>query len=429
MIHLRARYVFPVESEPIPDGFVTLDGDRIAAVGTRPGWGELHDLGNAAILPGLVNAHAHLDFSRLDAPLGAPGIGFVDWLRRVMDYRQSTAPADSLEAPDRPSPVVLGLKESLRHGVAAVGDIAQPDWPFADATSLPLNITAFLEIIGPTPDRASAALESANQYLAQSRSSTSSDSRRLTASGNNFLPHNLLLGLSPHAPYSVRLELLTELVALSAARQAPIAMHLAESREELELLERGTGPLRNFLEDIDAWDAAAFRSGGKPLDYLHKLARAHRALVIHGNYLDDEEIAFLGARAATITAVYCPRTHERFAHDPYPLEKMLSAGATVALGTDGRGTSPDLNLLAEMRCAARRNPDVARSDILRMATLNGAKALGWSTELGAIAPGKRAALTVVPLPDCDAADPHELLFDSDAPAWTGLENNGIALKP
>ena len=106
------------------------------------------------------------------------------------------------------------------------------------------------------------------------------------------------------------------------------------------------------------------------------LASAHRALVIHGNYLDDEEIAFLAANAARMTVVYCPRTHDWFAHGAYPLEKMLAAGVTVALGTDGRGSSPDLSLLAEMRFAARRHPAVGLDRILQMGTILGAQGLG-----------------------------------------------------
>ena len=113
-----------------------------------------------------------------------------------------------------------------------------------------------------------------------------------------------------------------------------------------------------------------------------------------------------------MTAVYCPRTHHWFARGAYPLEKMLAAGAAVVLGTDGRGSSPDLNLLAEMRFAARRHPSVGLDRILQMGTIVGARALGWKKHVGTLEPGKQADLAIVPLPNRDAADPHELLFDS-----------------
>ena len=143
-------------------------------------------------------------------------------------------------------------------------------------------------------------------------------------------------------------------------------MHLAESPEELELLQHAApghcGPCWKI------WGpgmAASFRPGTRPLDYLRLLATAHRALVIHGNYLDDEEIGFLAAHAERMAAVYCPRTHEWFGHRPYPLEKCLPPAYVVALGTDGRGSSPDLSLLGEMRAVARRHPAVRLSRVLR----------------------------------------------------------------
>ena len=109
----------------------------------------------------------------------------------------------------------------------------------------------------------------------------------------------------------------------------------------LELLRRGSGPMRDLLEDLGAWDATAVPHGTRPLGYLRLLAGCHRALVVHGNYLDDEEIAFLGERADSMAAVYCPRSHDWFAHRDYPLGQMLAAGVAVAVGTDGRGSSPD----------------------------------------------------------------------------------------
>ena len=123
----------------------------------------------------------------------------------------------------------------------------------------------------------------------------------------------------------------------------------------------------------------------------------------------------MAANAARMAVVYCPRTHDWFAHGAYPLEKMLAAGVTVALGTDGRGSSPDLSLLAEMRFAARQHPAVGLDRILQMGTILGAKALGWEQHVGSLEPGKQADLAIVALPDRDAADPHELLFDSDEP--------------
>jgi cytosine/adenosine deaminase-related metal-dependent hydrolase len=257
------------------------------------------------------------------------------------------------------------------------------------------NVTVFRELIAPTPERIDAALESARSHL--------HGHINIRTSGVQF-------GLSPHAPYSVHPELLAAIVAMSAAEKIPLAMHLAESQAELELLRHGSGPLRMFLEEIGAWTPGVIPPGARPMDYLQRLAAAQRALVIHGNYLEDDEIAFLGRHAATMAAVYCPRSHDWFAHAPYPIEKMLAAGVTLALGTDGRGSSPDLSLWAEMQFVAEHYPAVGLDRILQMGTLSGAKALGREEALGTLEPGKQASFTFIRLPDHEAVDPHELLL-------------------
>jgi aminodeoxyfutalosine deaminase len=382
----RARWVFPVASPPIADGLVEIDRGLIESVGRASVCGDVEDLGNVAILPGLVNAHAHLEFSDLTRPLGEPGMEFAQWLRLVVNYRRQKN-IGAREA------VAAGLLECERHGTLGLGEIAQPGWPAAPYAAARLAATVYLELIAPTTDRAEDAVALAESHLRQA-----ADAATWQA------------GLSPHSPYSVHPELLGRIASLSCQCNVPLAMHLAESMAELELLRYGSGPLQTFLRELGVWRPDAFRDSSRPLDYLRTLATAHRAAVIHGNYLDDEEIAFLGAHADSMAVVYCPRTHEFFRHAPYPLEKMLKANAVVALGTDGRASSPDLNLLAEMRHAAQRHPQVKPEVILRMGTVNGAFAIGLERELGTIEPGKRAALTIVALPDRDAADPHELLL-------------------
>jgi len=371
----------------MPDGVVTLDGDRIAAVGPAPvGGAPVEDLGSVALLPGLVNAHTHLDLSHLARPLGEPGMGFVDWIRRVIEHRLESRP-------DRP--VERGIAESIRCGVTTLGDVAQPAAARAPYDDAPLEIVVFLELIGLEPERITSALEASRVHVKAGRQSA------------RWEP-----GLSPHAPYSVHPRLLDAVVSRTARERVPLAFHLAESREELELLGAGAGPFRELLEEMGVWTPGMIRPGTRPLDYLARLARASRALVIHGNYLDDEEIALVAEHAERMAVVYCPRSHAYFGHDPYPLEKMLAAGVAVALGTDSRASSPDLNFFEEVRAASRKHPGVPRHAILRLATLGGAGALGRDHELGTIEPGKRADLTAVALaPEADG-EPYELLFEA-----------------
>ena len=391
---LKARWVFPITAPPIPGGVVTIRGGRIVAVGSGPPDGPCEDLGGVALLPGWVNAHTHLEFSDMARPLGEPGIGFVDWIRRLIEFRR-----DGADTPRRPAEqgIEQGIEESIRAGTTCLGEIAQPTMRWQPFDDCPLEAVILRELIGPSADRFDGAILAAKDHLA---SSLSKPTRRA--------------GLSPHAPYSVHINLLEALVSLSAAQRAPLAFHLAESADELELIRGHTGPFRELLEHLGAWNPEGLAPGRKTADYLDRLASAHRAIVIHGNYLDDEEIAFLAARADRMAVVYCPRTHAFFGHDPYPLEKMLAAGVTLGLGTDSRASSPDLDLLAEMRFLAGRHGAPHPETILRLGTLGGARALGLDHEIGSLEPRKYANLAVVSLPDRPADDPHELLFDSQA---------------
>ena len=386
---LKARFVFPVSDVPIPNGLVTIEGERIVSVGCDTRADQVRDLGNVAIIPGLINAHTHLEFSDLTEPLGEPGMGFTNWIGQVIRFRQTVAGTFR-------QPVEDGLRQCAALGTTALGEIAQPGWPKEAFDSAGLTAVVFQELIAPTTDRVGPALELARRHLA-------------TTAGC-WHP-----GLSPHAPYSVRPELLRQSIGLSSARRIPIAFHLAESRQEMELLHSGAGPFRELLDRLDAWDPDCFPPGGRPLDYLRLLADAHRSLIIHGNYLDQQEIRFLAEHADRMAVVYCPRTHAYFRHDRYPLEEMLAAGVTVALGTDSRASSGDLSMLAEVRQVAAEYPKIAPHTPLKLATLSAAEALGLDRQTGSLEVGKYADLAVVALPDREADDPHELLLKSDRP--------------
>jgi aminodeoxyfutalosine deaminase len=389
---LRARCVLPIAGPPLDAAWVTIHDGRIASVDRRDPGGAGRDLGDVILVPGLVNAHTHLNLSDLAAPLGRPGTGLVHWIGQVMRHR--------LERPATPQTIADGLRECVRLGSTAVVDVAQDAPPADVVASLGLNLISCIELIAPTADRVAQQWVRADAHLA-------------AAAAASWQP-----GLSPHAPYSVRPEVLDHAVALSAERRVPLAMHVAESPEEMELLHHGDGPLREMLERLGAWDPEAFAQGLTVLDYLKTLARAHRALVIHGNYLADEDITFLAAHADRMAVVYCPRSHAFFAHDPYPLEKLLAAGATVALGTDSRASSPDLSLLADMREAHRRHPGVSCETIVRLGTLGGATALGLANQIGTIEPGRRADLVAVAVPPDDrraSTDPYRWLLETDAP--------------
>jgi cytosine/adenosine deaminase-related metal-dependent hydrolase len=315
----RARYVFPLDSPPVPDGVITVEGRRIVAIGENRSGQPPQDLGQVAVLPGLINAHTHLEFSDLAEPLGEAGAPFSDWIAAVVAHRRSADTDPEAAAQRRRHATQQGLIQAAQRGVTALGEIATGDWPADLLADSELDCTVFLELLGLSEDRVAPLLEQAARHL--DRGASQSVWRA---------------GLSPHAPYTVHPRLLEQAVALSAARQVPLAMHLAESFEELELLRSASGPLRQLLADLGAWDPTAIPRGIRPGDYLQILARAHRALVIHGNFLTGDEIGQIAAARDRLSVVYCPRTHARFVPGKYPLAEMLAAGVHVALGTDSR---------------------------------------------------------------------------------------------
>lgn len=395
----RARWVLPVDRPPISGGVVTVVGGRIAAVGRNESGEPARDLGDVALIPGLINAHTHLEFSLLNKPLGTSGMPFVSWLAEVVAWRASLRRGQSDEDWNamRCAAIARGRGESKAAGAAGLGEIAPLGLPSEeyeeeseDQPSISLQL--FGELLGLAADRVEPLYQLALEYVARQA----------------IQPR---IGLSPHAPYTVHPELLRRTCELSQRRQLRLAMHLAESREELDLLTSQSGPLVPFLAGLGAWHPGALPLGSRPLDYLQMLATAHHALVIHGNYLTGDEIDYLAAQRDRLSLVYCPRTHAYFQHDPYPLAKMLAAGVHLAVGTDSRASNPDLQLWEELRHIAQHHPRVPPEAILRIGTLSGAEALDWSDVLGSLRPGKKANFAVVPLvPAGDS--PYETLFSS-----------------
>jgi cytosine/adenosine deaminase-related metal-dependent hydrolase len=377
---LTARWVFPVDRPPLERGTVTVSGQRIVAVRPRREAAADFDFGEAAIIPGLVNAHTHLDLTGLrgQAP---PSPEFTSWLRQVIAFRRGRSPEQVQKD------IREGIAECLRFGTTLVGDISGDGGSWDALAAAPLRAVVYREILGLPAERASAAWQRLDDWLA---------SRAPTATCRP--------GVSPHAPYSVRASLFQS----AAARGVPVAAHVAETAAERELLAQRRGPFVSFLTDLEVLDP-----DGLADDFNHvlRLLRGDQpTLIVHGNYLTPDTNL-----PANSTLVYCPRTHAAFGHTPHPFRHFLARGVRVALGTDGLASNPDLDLLAEARFLHERCPDVSGDVVLRMATLSGAEALGWADETGSLTPGKSADLVVVPLDASGIPDPHEQLLQSRAP--------------
>jgi cytosine/adenosine deaminase-related metal-dependent hydrolase len=376
---LTARWILPVSSPPLEHGTVTMAGDRIVAVNARGECQADVDLGNVAVLPGLVNAHTHLDLTGLRG-LAPPSPDFTRWLRQVIAHRRSRTP-EQVRAD-----VQTGLAEALRFGTTLLGDITGDEhsggWRILEAA--PLRWVLFLELLGLPAERARATMSNLLPWWTNQTASTFGR-----------------LGLGPHAPYSFRAQMLP-LVSQIADR---VTIHLAETTAELELLERQDGPFVPFLSDLGVWDPTGLVSS--PGQVVEFTKSAKTVLYAHCNYLSPETpIPSHG------TIVYCPRTHAAFGHPPHPFREFLKRGVRVALGTDSLASNPDLDLLAEMRFLHARYPDVSGDVVLRLGTLSGAEALNWADETGSLTPGKSADLVVLPLPAGGEANPYWLIFES-----------------
>jgi cytosine/adenosine deaminase-related metal-dependent hydrolase len=377
---LTARWVFPADGPPLERGVVAVAGDKIAAVEPHGTLTADVDLGDAAVLPGLVNAHIHLDLSDMRG-LTPPSPDFTGWLRQVIEHRRGRAPLQVW------MDVVTGLTECLKFGTTLLGDVSGDGGSWDVLADAPTRAVVFREFLGLPKDRASGAWERLDRWLA---------SRTATPTCRP--------GVSPHAPYSVR----SSLFFAASRSGAPVAVHLAETAAEQELLVLRRGPFVSFLRDLGVWAPDGL---AEDADHVLRLLNGlSPTLLVHGNYLHP---------AATIPAnaslVYCPRTHAAFGHPPHPFRDFLARGVRVALGTDGLASNPDLDLLAEARFLHREYPDVSGAGLLRMATLSGAEALGWADETGSLTPGKSADLVVLPLPPREDADPHRLVLASDLP--------------
>lgn len=361
---LAADWVLPIVSPPIRNGVAIIGEGKVEFAANHGKIKVDVELPSGhALMPAMVNAHTHLEFSELQQPFPA-GETFADWIRQVVRWRKQRE-----ESPDRHLLAIeTGEQESHNNGVSLIGNIDTRQTIESPANQIS-DVVCLKEFISLDPANDHKHLECAESFL-----------HALPASHR---------GLSPHAPYSIHIDLVAKLAQLAKQHQTPIAMHLAETEEELQLLAESTGPLVDMLKDFGVWRPEAFSGERTIADYLRALSPAKRVLVIHGNYLNAEAIDFLAA-ADNTTVVYCPRTHRHFDHRRHPLPELLKRNIPVALGTDSRASNPDLCVLNEAREVWRQFAELDPHDILRMATVNGADALGRSlpAELVAIEVGK-----------------------------------------
>jgi cytosine/adenosine deaminase-related metal-dependent hydrolase len=380
LILYRAAWVLPIAAPPIRRGWVLVDRGRILSAGrleqlpqprepsTQPI--ETIDLGDAAVLPGLVNAHTHLELSwmRNQVP---PSDSMPAWAARLMALRRTVSA-------EPPAPISEAVRELRAAGTALVGDVTNTlasCGPLADSE---LSAAVFRELLGFSPADPGQMVAAVAHQLA---SLTPSD--RLRPS------------IVPHAPYSVSPSLFHAIGRATVER--PLSIHLGESADELQFLRDGTGAWRDLLYRLGVWNDTWQPPGCGPVEYLDRLGLVNaRLIAVHGTHFNDGELARLAAAHATV--VTCPRSNAWTGAGTPPVERFYASGVRVAIGTDSLASVDDLNLFAERSAVHRLAADVPASRILASATRDGAVALGFGSDYGTIEPGKRAALIAVPVP-------------------------------
>ena len=379
---LRAKIILPITAPPIEDGAVLIDGNKIRAV---TAWKDLRphqrekvlDLGEVILLPGLVNAHCHLDYTDMAGELSPPKT-FTDWIASITAHKSGWSYSDYARS------WLRGAHQLLKTGTTTVGDIeCMPDllpevW---DAT--PLRIFSFLEMTG-----------------IKSRRAPKDILREAVATMDSLKHPRHRAALSPHAPYSTLPELLRLTARTAQKRKWRVSIHVAESTQEFNMFQNAGGEMHDWLKrnERDNSDCGL----GSPVAHLarNKLL-GENVLAIHVNCLARGDATLLAKNKTHV--VHCPRSHDYFKHPPFERGRLTSAGVNIALGTDSLATvrkigkqKPELDMFAEMRALADADKRLSAEEILQMATVNGARALGLAKKIGELSANAGADLIAIP---------------------------------
>jgi cytosine/adenosine deaminase-related metal-dependent hydrolase len=371
---IRARTVVTMDGVPIANGAVAVSGDRIADVGKfdeikAHNAGQIVDLGEQALLPGLINAHCHLDYTCLRGKI-PPQKSFADWIRAINAKKAKFSPKDYVGS------INDGFEEARRFGTTTIANLtAFPE--LIPQISEPIRTWWFAELINVrAPERANEIVDLATESL---------------KSAQNW-------GLAPHALFTASKDLYRRCGQIARRENILLTTHLTESREEMEMFRDGSGPLYEFLKGI----GRPMNDCGKktPLEVFlgaTDIRPLPRWIVAHLNELTEGDFDLLERSKKRFHVVHSPRSHDYFGHSRFPFERLRALGFNICLGTDSLASNQSLSMFAEMREFQRSEPGISPDEILKMITVNPAMAMHQEKVLGRIRPGVRADLVALPL--------------------------------
>jgi cytosine/adenosine deaminase-related metal-dependent hydrolase len=390
------RWLLPIDHLPLEGAWFETTNGVIRRYGQGAPPGPAVDLGDVAVMPGLVNAHTHLELSWMAGQV-PPADSMDEWIRTLMRVRRDSGAAGEAAGPSATGAAIAAM---LSTGTVLVGDISNSlSSPALLATS-GLGGVVFHELLGFNVSAPETLLAAATDRLNDAAASVAAS------------PTPVRLALAAHAPYSVSPALFRAIA--EEASGGPLTVHLGESPEEVEFLRSGLGPFRRMLEQIGVWEVTWEPPMTGPVDYLATLGYlGPKTLVVHGVHLSQGELDRLRRLGSVL--VTCPRSNLWVGAGMPPVSRFYAAGVRVAIGTDSLASVETLNMFDELAELRRIAPDVAAGSLLESATRIGAEALGFGASHGTIAAGKVAALVAVDVP-ADVGDVEEYLVGGVQPS-------------
>ncbi len=395
---LRARVVVTMDGPPIGNGAVAINGDRIVDVGgfheiRARNAGDVVDLGERALLPGLINAHCHLDYTCLRGRIPRQE-SFADWIRAIITEKEKLSPRDYVAS------IEEGFAEAKKYGTTTIANLtAFPE--LVSQIRPPIRTWWFAELIDVrSPQRANEIVDLAVESI---------------HGAANW-------GLGPHAPFTASRDLYRRCQEIARRDNILLTTHLAESREEAAMFRESRGPLFDFLSQLGRNHSDLHRV--TPVEQVAEFCELdERWLLVHLNEVGMDDLEVLLRPKAQPHIVHCPRSHEYFGHSPFKYGKFRTLGFNICLGTDSLASNESLSLFAEMRAFQRRRPKRSPREILEMVTVNPGRALDRTEAIGRIRPGSQADLIAVPVAKSTAVFEEIVAFDG-AVEWVMVEGRG-----
>lgn len=375
---IRAKYLLPHSRHVIENGAIAVHDSQIVDIGTyaavrQRNNSEVRDVGQAVIMPGLVNAHTHLELT-YHQDLIQRTSRFTDWLTQLIQNHKSDP-----EWVD--SAVKDGIEMSLAGGATTVGDIHGFGKSARIHRDSPIRTVVFFEATGFSPERTQLGVDRINEYLASSPQ-----------------PDPLFqLAISPHAPYSTSAKVYRHCLELARSRDLPLCTHLSETKDEIEFLASGTGAFADLLNEFGISMRDWTPPKCSPVQYLKDIGiMEYRPLLAHCNYLTDADIECLAESRASVA--FCPRAHHYFHHTSHPIHRLIKAGVNVAIGTDSLASNWTLGMLDELKYLVKMQAHLSPEAIIDLATINGARALSLN-RIGILEKGWYADVIGIAIPD------------------------------